>query len=177
MDILAPIYENRLWYQALLNLAGAGSSSLNSIAGFHTETLRDIAGAVLDVACGPATYGRRIASPSRMIYGIDISLGALRQGLNYVKRERIVGVHLARARVEALPFENDVFDGCICSGSLHLFPDTVFALREIARTMKAGALLSVQTFVAGGQTAVMRLLGRWRDVKAFELPKLQQALA
>jgi hypothetical protein len=24
MDILAPIYENRLWYQALLNLAGAG---------------------------------------------------------------------------------------------------------------------------------------------------------
>jgi len=42
MDILAPIYENRFWYQALLNLAGAGSSSLNSIAGFHTETLRDI---------------------------------------------------------------------------------------------------------------------------------------
>jgi|WetSurSiteA1Bulk_404760.scaffolds.fasta_scaffold08583_5 ubiquinone/menaquinone biosynthesis C-methylase UbiE len=112
-----------------------------------------------------------------MVYGIDISLGALRQGLNYVTREGIVGVHLARARVEALPFENDVFDGCICSGSLHLFPDTVSALREIARTMKAGALLSVQTFVAGGQTAVMRLLGKWRDVQAFELPKLQQALA
>jgi SAM-dependent methyltransferase len=177
MDILAPIYENRLWYQALLNLAGAGRNSLHSIAKFHTEALKEITGAVLDVACGPATYGRRIASPSRNVYGLDISMGALRQGLNYVRQEGIVGIHLARARVEALPFENEVFDGGICSGSLHLFPDTVFALREIARTMKAGAPLSVQTFVAGGQTAVMRLLSKWRDVKAFELSQLQQALA
>lgn len=177
MDILAPIYENRLWYQALLNLSGAGRNSLHSIANFHTETLKEVTGAVLDVACGPATYGRRIASPSRNVYGIDISMGALRQGLNYVRQEGTVGIHLARARVEALPFGNGVFDGGICSGSLHLFSDTVIALREIARTMKAGAPLSVQTFVAGGQTAIMRLLGKWRDVKAFELPQLRQALA
>jgi SAM-dependent methyltransferase len=177
VDFLAPIYESRFWYQLLLNLSGAGSSSLRSIASFHAETLGGVAGSVLDVACGTAAYTRRIASPSRDVYGIDISMGMLRRGMAYVARDGMPGVHLARARVEELPFENAIFDGVICSGSLHLFPDTVLALREIARTMKAGAPLSVQTFIAGGQSAFMRLLGKWRSVKAFELPQLQQYLA
>jgi SAM-dependent methyltransferase len=177
VDFLVPIYESRLWYQLLLNLTGAGSSSLGSIASFHAETLGGVSGAVLDVACGTATYTRRIASPSRDVYGIDISTGMLRQGMTYVARDGVSGVHLARAQVEGLPFEDAVFDGVICSGSLHLFPDTVLALREIARTMKVGAPLSVQTFIAGGQSAFMRLLGKWRDVKAFDLPQLQQYLA
>lgn len=176
-DLLAPIYENRFWYQLLLNLAGSGSSSIGSIAGFHAKTLEGITGAVLDVACGPATYGRRIVSSSRNIYGIDISMGMLQKGMTYILQDGVTGVRLARARAEELPFENAVFDGVICSGSLHLFPDTVCSLCEIARTMKPSAPLSVQTFVAGGRSGLMRLLGKWRDVKAFELSQLQQFLA
>ena len=176
VDFLAPIYESRLWYQLLLNLAGAGGITLRSIASFHAETLKGIIGSVLDVACGPATYGRRIASPTRSVYGIDISMGMLRQGAAYIVREGVVGVHLARASVDELPFENAVFDGAICSGALHLFPDTVHSLREIARTMKVGAPLGVQTFIAGGKSGIMRLLGRRRDVHAFELHELEQYL-
>jgi ubiquinone/menaquinone biosynthesis C-methylase UbiE len=103
-------------------------------------------------------------------------MGMLRQGMTYVVRDGVPGVHLARARVEELPFENAVFDGAICSGSLHLFPDTVLSLREIARTMKTGAPLAVQTFIAGGNSGIMRLLKRRRDVHAFELPELQEYL-
>jgi SAM-dependent methyltransferase len=176
VDFLAPIYESRLWYQLLLNLAGAGSSSLRSIASFHSKTMEGVTGSVLDVACGPATYGRRIASPTRSVYGIDISMGMLRQGTAYVAREGVAGVHLARASVDELPFENAVFDGAICSGALHLFPDTVHSLCEIARTLKVGAPLGVQTFVAGGKSGIMRLLGRRRDVHAFELLELEQYL-
>ena len=176
VDFLALIYESRLWYQLLLNLAGAGSSSLQSIASFHSKTMEGITGSVLDVACGPATYGRRIASPTRSVYGIDISMGMLRQGSAYVAREGMAGVHFARASVDELPFENAVFDGAICSGALHLLPDTVHSLREIARTMKVGAPLGVQTFIAGGKSGIMRLLGRRRDVHAFELPELEQYL-
>jgi ubiquinone/menaquinone biosynthesis C-methylase UbiE/uncharacterized protein YbaR (Trm112 family) len=177
VDLIAPIYESRIWYQLLLNLAGVGGISFQSIAHFHAETLAGVSGPVLDVACGPATYSRRIASSDRSVYGIDISQGMLRQGMTNVAREGIIDIHLARASVDELPFEDAVFDGVICSGSLHLFPDTVRSLREIARTMKPGAPLSVQTFVAGGQSGLMRLLGKWRDVKAFELPQLQQYLA
>jgi ubiquinone/menaquinone biosynthesis C-methylase UbiE len=175
VDFLAPIYESRLWYSVLLKLSGAGGSSLASIASFHSETLEGVTGAVLDVACGTATYGRRVASPDRSVYGIDISLGMLRQGMAYVQRDGVPGIHLARARVEALPFENAVFDGVICSGSLHLFPDTVRSLREIARTMKAGAPLTAQTFVAGN-AGLIRFLRRRRGVQVFDVPELQRYL-
>jgi len=177
MDFVAPIYESRLFAAVLLKLSGVGGSSrfIGHIASFHSETLKGITGSVLDVACGPATYSRRIASPSRNVYGIDISMGVLRQGMTYVVRDSVPGVRLARARVEELPFENTVFDGCICSGSLHLFPDTVLSLREIARTMKPGAPLSVQTFVAGN-TVVNRLLQNRSWLHTFELVELQQHL-
>jgi SAM-dependent methyltransferase len=175
VDLMAPIYESRLWYQLALRLGGAISSSVGSIARFHSETLEGITGSVLDVACGPATYGRRIASPSRSVYGIDISMGMLRQGMTYIVRDHVPGVHLARSRVEELPFEDAVFDGAICSGSLHLFPDTVLSLREIERTMKTGAPLSVQTFIAG-KAVINRLLKPFQKVRSFELLELQKYL-
>lgn len=175
MDMIAPIYESRFWQQLNLRLAGARTSSLDTIADFHSRTLAGVAGSVLDVACGPATYGRRLATPSRRVWGVDISMGILRKGLAYIARDRGSGVQLARARVEELPFEDGVFGGAICSGSLHLFPDTLGSLREIARTMKAGAPLSVQTFVAG-DTIVNRLLKNRAWVRSFELPRLQHDL-
>jgi SAM-dependent methyltransferase len=52
-------------------------------------------------------------------------------------------------RVEALPFEDSFFDAALCCGSLHLFADTVIALREIARVMKPAAILAGFTFGIG----------------------------
>ena len=176
LEFLAPIYEGRLWHSFILKtLAGAGHSSLHSIASFISETMEGVTGSVLDVACGPATYGRRMASPSRNVYGVDFSMGTLQQGMTHIAREGITGVRLARARVEELPFENAVFDGVICGGSLHLFPDTVLALHEIARTMKAGAPLAVTTFVAGN-APLTRLMRRRKNMHVFQIPDLQQYL-
>jgi SAM-dependent methyltransferase len=178
MDIVAPIYESWLFASVLLKLSGihsSGSRFFDGVASFHSESLKDITGAVLDVACGPATYSRRIASASRNVYAIDVSMGVLLQGMTFVARDGVQGVHLARARVEELPFENAVFDGSVCSGSLHLFPDTVLSLREIARTMKPGAPLSVQTFVAGN-TVINRFMQKRSWLHTFQLVELQQYL-
>jgi ubiquinone/menaquinone biosynthesis C-methylase UbiE len=177
MDFVAPIYESWFFVSVLMKLSGiaGGSRFIDRIASFHSETLKGITGSLLDVACGTATYSRRIASPSRNVYGIDVSMGVLRQGMTYVARGGVPGVFLARASVEELPFENAVFDGVVCSGSLHLFPDTVLSLREIARTMKPGAPLSVQTFVAG-KTAINRFMQKRSWLHTFELVKLQQYL-
>lgn len=178
MDFFAPVYESRFFGSILLKLSGIGgglSRFMDRITGFHAKTLKGITGSVLDVACGPATYSRRIASPSRNVYGIDISMGMLRQGKAYIERDNVPGVHLARARVEELPFEDAIFDGVICSGSLHLFPDTVLSLREIARTMKPGAPLSVQTFIKG-KTLVNRFVQNHSWVHTFDLAELQHYL-
>jgi ubiquinone/menaquinone biosynthesis C-methylase UbiE/uncharacterized protein YbaR (Trm112 family) len=175
MDLLAPIYESRFFVSALLKLSGVSGDArfVDRIADFHIETLKNVSGNILDVACGPATFSRRITSPYRHVYGIDVSMGVLRQGLIYIARDRSPGIRLARARVEELPFGDAVFDGMVCSGSLHLFPDTALSLREIARTMKPGAPLSIQTFVQGN-TPVNRLLQKRSWVHSFQLVDLRQ---
>ena len=63
----------------------------------------------------------------------------------------IPNIHFSRSKVEKLPFPDDHFNAAFCGGALHLFPDTVAALREIGRTMKAGAPLVVMTFIVSNR--------------------------
>ncbi|MGB8916037.1 MAG: class I SAM-dependent methyltransferase [Candidatus Sulfotelmatobacter sp.] len=181
IDRMAGIYESKLWYPIVLSLYGGLHSSLAQLIGTVTQKVQSTEGRVLDVACGPGTYGRRVASPSREVFGIDVSMGMLRRGAAYVAQEGIPDVHFARARVEALPFEDGVFDAALCCGSLHLFTDTVIALREMARVMKPGAILSVFTFAAGdGGILKFRWVREWsrknHGLHVFELPQMEQYL-
>ena len=183
IDKMARIYETKLWYPIVLAVYGGfGSRTLAQLIEKATGKVRSIEGRVLDIACGPGTYGRRVASPSREVFGIDVSRGMLRQGVAYTAKEGIGNMHFARARVEALPFENEWFDAVLCCGSLHLFADTVVALREMARVMKPGAILSVFTFTAGrkGILKYRRVREgslRKHGMHVFELPEMERYLA
>jgi ubiquinone/menaquinone biosynthesis C-methylase UbiE len=89
-------------------------------------------------------------------------------------------VHFARARVEALPFEGGLFDAALCCGSLHLFADTVIALREMARVMQPGAILAVFTFTAGRRGILkFRRVREWtlrHGMHVFDLSEMEQYL-
>ncbi len=182
IDRMAGVYESKLWYPIVLKIYGGFRSlSFPALIDKVTQKVQPVSGRVLDVACGPGTYGRRIASPSREVFGIDISMGMLRQGAMYVARDRIPNMHFARARVEALPFEDRFFDAALCCGSLHLFADKGIALREVARVMKPGAILSVFTFGVG--TGGILKFRRVRDhslrhhgLHVFELSEMEQCL-
>jgi len=182
IDRMARIYETKLWYPIVLNVYGGfHSPSLGQLISTISQKVQSTQGRLLDIACGPGTYGRRIASPSKEVFGIDVSMGMLRQGAAYVAEEGIPNVHFARARVEALPFEDGLFDAALCCGSLHLFADTVIALREMARVMKPAAILSVFTFGAGrGGVLKFRRVREWsrRNVglHAFDLSEMEQYL-
>jgi SAM-dependent methyltransferase len=182
IDRMAGIYESKLWYPIVLKIYGGFRSlSFPELIVKMTQKVQPVSGRVLDVACGPGTYGRRIASPSKEVFAIDISKGMLRQGAAYVARDRIPNMHFARARVEALPFEDGFFDAALCGGSLHLFADTLIALREMARVMKPRAILSVFTFGAGtGGILKFRRLRersfRHHGLHVFELSEMEQYL-
>ena len=182
IDKMARIYETKLWYPIVLAVYGGFESpSVAQLIRIVTQKIESTKGRVLDVACGPGTYGRRIASPSKAVFGIDVSMGMLRQGTAYVAKEGIPNMHFARARVEALPFEDGFFDAALCCGSLHLFADTVIALREIARVMKPGAILSVFTFgVGSGGILKFRRVREWsfrkQGLHVFDLPEMEQHL-
>ena len=182
IDKMARIYETRLWYPIVLAVYGGfRSPSLAELIATISRNVGPAEGRVLDVACGPGTYGRRIASPSREVFGIDVSRGMLRQGAAYAAREGVTNIHFARARVETLPFSREYFDAVVCCGSLHLFADTSIALREMARVMKPGAPLSVFTFTAGDAGILKyRRVREWMSSKhglhVFELSKLERLL-
>ena len=183
IDRIARIYETKLWYAPIMRLyGGLHSPSLAELIKTVTQKVQSAQGRVLDVACGPGTYGRRIASSSKHVFGIDVSMGMLRQGAAYTAKEGIPHMHFARARVEALPFEDGFFDAALCCGSLHLFADTVIALREMARVMKPAAILSVFTFTAG-RAGILRFrrVREWsqrnQGLHVFALPELEQYLA
>jgi ubiquinone/menaquinone biosynthesis C-methylase UbiE/uncharacterized protein YbaR (Trm112 family) len=182
IDWLARIYESKWWYPLVLNLYGGWDCiSLEQLLNFVGKVMEPATGRILDVACGPGTFGRRIASPSKTVYGIDISMGMLKQGLVFTQKEHIPNAHFARAKAEKLPFKDKSFDGAICCGALHLFADTITALQEINRTLKAGAPLAVFTFTAGdaGMLRFRRIREHVRQdhgVHVFEIPELEQYL-
>jgi len=150
VDNLARLYESKLWYPFVLNFyGGLGVMTFERLVAYTRAKMQPVKGLVLDVACGPGTYGRRAAGAEREVYGIDISMGMLRVGQRYVAEAGVTAMHFSRADVEHLPFRDRLFDGCLTCGSLHLFPDTVRALSEIGRTMKPGAPLAVITFTPG----------------------------
>jgi len=182
IDRMARIYETRLWYPLVLAAYGGfRRTSLKQLIATIARNVEGIEGRILDVACGPGTYGRRIVSASREVFGIDVSRGMLRQGIAYTASEGIGSMHFARARVEALPFAREFFDAALCCGSLHLFADTLAALREVARVMKPGAILSVFTFTDGA-AGILKYRGarEWLRAKyglhVFELPALEETL-
>ena len=145
-DFLASVYETCV-YPAVCNLFGGWhSTSLEQLAHDVSDIVGSRDGVILDAACGPGTYGRRIASESRTVLGIDVCMSMLRRGAHYVESGHIPNVHFARATVETLPFRAGLFDAAICAGSLNHFSDTVLTLREINRTMKVGAPLAVMCF-------------------------------
>jgi ubiquinone/menaquinone biosynthesis C-methylase UbiE/uncharacterized protein YbaR (Trm112 family) len=182
IDRMAGIYETRLWYPIVLRTYGGfHSPSFSELIRSMSEKVQFTKGRVLDIACGPGTYGRRIASPSKEVFGIDVSMGMLRQGAAYIAKEGNPYVHFARARVEALPFEDMLFDATLCCGSLHLFADTMTALREMARVMKPGAILAVFTFAAGrGGILKYRRVREWsrenHGLHVFDLAEMEQYL-
>ena len=146
LDSMASVYET-LVYPAVCNLYGGWhSTSLKQLAHDVADIVGSRDGLVLDAACGPGTYGRRVASASRTVFGADICMSMLRGGARYVESGHFPNVHFARATVEALPFRAGLFDAAICAGSLNHFSDVVLALREINRTMEVGAPLAVMCF-------------------------------
>ncbi len=147
VPLIGRVYETKLWYPVILRIFGGSQApSFEQLMGKVGAMVAAESGMVLDVACGPGTLGRRIASPTRTVYGVDISWSMLRQAVAYVTQEGTGNIQFARASADALPFPDAFFNVGLCGGALHLFPDTVAVLREIARVMKPGALLAVTTF-------------------------------
>jgi ubiquinone/menaquinone biosynthesis C-methylase UbiE/uncharacterized protein YbaR (Trm112 family) len=178
VPLISRLYETKLWYPVILKIFGGSKApSFAQLMDMVGAIVAADRGTVLDIACGPGTLGRRIASPTRTVYGVDISWSMLRQAAAYVTQEGIGNIQFARASAAALPFPAAFFNVALCGGALHLFPETVAALREIARVMKPRALLAVTTFTPAhvGILRFKSIRDRVEEYggRLFKLPQLE----
>jgi SAM-dependent methyltransferase len=152
--------------------------------------------AALDLGCGPGVLLPALLEHSATVAAIDVSPEMLERARSAISgtpgRERVT---LALGSADALPFADRSFDLVTCIGVIAYWPNAPRALSEVARVLRPGGTLILQTtnFVAPReiedrllrfpyQRIMTRLTGReFRDtadlrLKAYYPPRLDALL-
>jgi len=177
---LVRIYESRLWRRSAL-LAAFTRISFER----EYELVRGaLAGCrrLLDLGCGPGIYGRALARDlgGVTVTGLDLSWPMLRQAAQRAGAAHPGSFRLVRGDALALPFAAERFDGAVCCGALHLFPDSAGALRELARVLAPGGRLAVAVVLREEGLlgdAIAALRRRWLGVRAYTPRELEALFA
>ena len=92
----------------------------------------------LDVACGPGTLARIFAPRVRSIVGLDLTPAMLERARKDAAENHMENFHALRGNALRTPFHDETFDLVVTSYSIHHLPDSIAAIREIARVLKRG---------------------------------------
>jgi ubiquinone/menaquinone biosynthesis C-methylase UbiE len=102
--------------------------------------------ALLEIGPGPGVGIALAATRAHRgrVVGVDVSETMLAMA-RHRNREHIESgrVELRLGTVEDLPFGDHTFDAAMAINCLHLWPDAVRGLRELARTLRPGGRVSV----------------------------------
>lgn len=108
---------------------------------------------VLDVAIGTAdlTIEMLRRGKAKRVTGIDLSDQMMEIGRGKVERlkfkvERSAEVQFIHANAQAMPFENDAFDGVTCAFGCRNFQDLDAGLSEMYRVLKPGGQVTILEF-------------------------------
>lgn len=129
--LFARVYETRLWRRLHTRL-GSGRSldtEIEEVLSFSPPPRR-----AADLACGTGPYTRAIAArwPGVDVVGLDLSPAMLEEA------RRLAKLPFLRADAARLPFPDGHLDLVNCAGALHLLPDPVAVIREVARVLRPG---------------------------------------
>jgi ubiquinone/menaquinone biosynthesis C-methylase UbiE len=181
-DWLARIYDWKPAYPLAVRIYAGWRVSHARVLRQIADMVAGVSGRIIDIACGPGTLGRLLADKTREFYGIDISLGMLRQGAALANHQGVDNVFFARALAERQPFPDACFDAALCGVALHLLAEPLRGLREIARTLKPGSPLVATTVIAGESglfkfRAFREHMQKVHGLHTFNVPELAQLTA
>ncbi|MBE0524860.1 MAG: class I SAM-dependent methyltransferase [Methanosarcinales archaeon] len=111
-------------------------------------------GCVLDAGCGIGRYTIPLALKNYSMFGIDISLPAIKKLDDEIHR-RNLNVGLGVADVRYLPYNNNVFDIVVCFG----------VLQHLLEYERQKALIEFNRVLAQNGTLIMEVLGK-EDMRA-----------
>jgi len=104
----------------------------------EVNALPDVAGLrALELGCGAAQFGLRVAAEGADVIGLDFSENQLRHARENVA-ERAARFPLVRADAEELPFADATFDLVFCDHGATSFTDPHRTIPEVARVLRPG---------------------------------------
>jgi SAM-dependent methyltransferase len=157
--VLASVYE-RYWRPGLGRLMkGVSGPSMSGEYKLAAELMNIEPGnVVLDLACGPANFTRRFAelvAPDGLAVGFDASEAMLERALTEIDAAGTKNISLVRGDASNLPFADATFDSACCFAALHMFPDPMRTLDELARVLKPGGRLTLLTSCRPGRVPAL----------------------
>lgn len=123
------------WVPTLLNYAGVTAGQR-----------------VLDVACGTGVVARQaaeIVGQAGAVTGVDLNPAMLE-----VAQERASAIRWRVGDAADLPFADNTFDVALCQSALFFFGDPARAVKEMARVVRVGGVVALQTYASLAQQPV-----------------------
>ena len=136
-------------------------------------------GLILDLACGPGNFTRRIArlAPESTVVGFDLSREMLERAVRLTRKEGLRNAYYMRGSALSLPFRSEAFDAVTCCGALQLFRDQDQAVGEIARVLRVHGDFVCQTTLGPRRPPLwIRMADRMLKFGYFYLDDLKERL-
>lgn len=148
LPLVTMIYE-RWWRPGLGKLMkGRGGPSMADEYTLASELLALEPGSrVIDIGCGPGNFTRRFSetvAPGGLAIGFDGSRPMLERAQTEDGGDAAT-LSYVLGDATSLPFTSDTADAICCFAALHMFPDPLGSLDEMARVLKPGGRLALLT--------------------------------
>jgi ubiquinone/menaquinone biosynthesis C-methylase UbiE len=98
---------------------------------------------VLDVCCGPGTFGRAFAPLVARVIGVDFTPAMLAKARSISSEARLTNIEFACGDGNALPFADGTFDLALSTYAFHHLPEPASVLREMARVVRKGGRVAI----------------------------------
>ena len=137
--------HKRVDYNAIAPTYGR-SNQASTLSGI-TRALRSLAqespnGRLLEVGCGTGLWLAALSASVSPVYGLDLSLGMLRQAAGREAATRGARL-LCNGQASRLPFYASSFDLIYCVNAIHHFQQPERYIMEAQRVLKPGAALVI----------------------------------
>ena len=120
---------------------------------------------VVDVACGPGTFTRPLASRVCRAVGVDLTPAMIEKARAEAARAGITNIEFVCGDVYALPFADGVAGVVACGYAFHHVQEPARALAEMARVLRPGGRIAIADLIVpeGPGGAVQNAIERARD--------------
>ncbi len=141
--LFASMYETPIW-RPLHTFLSSGMTVEKQQAELLEMAGAGEKGVVADLACGTGHFTRAFAAawPDAAVFGLDLSMSMLRQGLSLAIKRGRKNILYVRGSIFDLPFADSSVNLVNCCGALHLFEDQPAIWAQIARILRPGGVFT-----------------------------------